>query len=303
MSPGRPLSTPSRLLSLALLVAGLVLALAPAAPADTLTPESGGSPNADDIDTLYKFVFALGVIVFLGVESVLVYTLVKYRQKRRGPPPAQIRGNTRLEIGWTAGAGGLLVIITVVMFVLLGDIKNPQNSRPGGLPLASGPQFAALGQPAPPSGKALEIEVNGQQFLWRFTYPGEGPLFSYYEMVVPFDTTVTLKITSQDVIHSWWVPKLGGKADAMPGHTNETWFRIPASDDGKPRVFVGECAELCGEGHADHYARVKAVPPEEYQRWAARQTEAIKESQEQLAISRRERQEAEPTGSETGAGG
>ena len=280
----------------------LLLATAPSAFADVLTPESGGSPNADDIDTLYKIVLALGFLIFLLVEGILVYSLIKYRQRRRGPAPAQVRGNTRLEVGWTAGAVGLVAIVATVMFVMLGDITNPQDTRPSGLRLGNGSQLAALGQPEPPDGKALNIEVNGQQYIWRFDYPGEKPVFSYYEMVVPFDTTVTLDITSQDVQHSWWIPKLGGKADAMPGHVNETWFRIPASEDGSDRVFVGECAELCGEGHADHYARVRAVTPEKYEAWAARQAEAIAESQEQLAISRRERQEAEETNTEIGAG-
>lgn len=269
-----------------------MLAVAGGAAADTLTPESGGSPNADDIDTLYKFVFALGVVVFVGVEGVLIYTLVKYRQKRHGPAPAQIRGNTRLEIGWTAGAAGLLVIITAVMFLMLGDIEDPPDSLPGGLQTGRGggeSQFAAVGQAEPPSGKALEIEVTGQQYLWRFDYPGRERLFSYHTMYVPTETTVTLKITSQDVMHSWWIPKLGAKKDAVPGHVIESWFRVPASKDGERQAFTGECAELCGEGHADHYARVVALPPEEYRAWAARQTQAISDAMVQLSISRRER--------------
>ena len=87
--------------------------------------------------------------------------------------------------------------------------------------------------------------MNGQQYLWRYDYPG-GRGLSYYELVVPTNTTVTLNITSSDVHHSWWIPKLGGKADAMPGHTNETWFKIT-----KAGTYEGQCAELCGEGHAD----------------------------------------------------
>jgi len=253
--------------------------LAPQAMADALSPESGGSPNANDIDTLYKIVFAFGVLVFLGVEGTLILFLVKYRKRRGGPPPEQIRGNTALEIGWTAGAAVLLVIITVVMFAYLGGIKNPRSSLAGGL------QFASLGQPPPPGGKSLEIGVNGQQYLWRYDYPGEDSVFNYYEMVVPIKTTVTLEITSQDVQHSWWIPKLGGKHDAVPGHTNETWFRID-----KPGSYVGECAELCGEGHATHYARVRAVEPAEYELWVTRQAELIKDSQEELAASRRERE-------------
>ena len=90
--------------------------------------------------------------------------------------------------------------------------------------------------------------MNGQQYLWRYDYPGGAT--SYYEMVVPTNTTVVLKITSSDVQHSWWIPKLGGKADAVPGHTNETWFKIS-----KEGIYKGQCAELCGSGHADMRGR------------------------------------------------
>jgi cytochrome c oxidase subunit 2 len=106
-------------------------------------------------------------------------------------------------------------------------------------------------------------------------------------MVVPIDTTVTLDITSQDVNHSWWIPELGGKADAIPGHTNQTWFKIP--EEG---VYEGACAELCGENHADMRARVRAVSVADYEAWVEGQAAAITESQEQLAIARREREQA-----------
>ena len=95
--------------------------------------------------------------------------------------------------------------------------------------------------------------MNGQQYLWRYDYPGS-KVFTYHQLVVPTDTTVVLKITSSDVIHSWWIPKLGGKADATPGYTNETWFKIS-----KPGIYKGQCAELCGSGHADMRAQVQAV--------------------------------------------
>jgi len=278
-------STPA-LAALVLVVVAL-LVLAPGAMADAFTPESSDSPNAAGIDTLYKIVFGLGLLVFLGVEGVLVYSLIKFRWRRRSPEPAQIRGNTRLEIGWTLGAAGLLVVITAITFVFLGDIKNPATSGRDGLQIGSGgASFANVGQPAPPGGRALRIKVNGQQYLWRFEYPGKPrELFTYHTLVVPVNTTVTMEITSQDVQHSWWIPKLGGKADAVPGHTNETWFKVS-----KPGLYVGECAELCGEGHASHRAIVKAVPVDRFESWATQQRADIKEAQQQLAITRRERE-------------
>jgi len=115
--------------------AGLValLALATGASADFLTPESGGSANADSIDTLYKIVLAVAVVVFFGVEGVLVYSMVRFRA-RKDAVPAQIRGNTRLEIGWTLGAAVILIVLAVVTFATLDTIRNPPNSDAAGFP-------------------------------------------------------------------------------------------------------------------------------------------------------------------------
>ena len=264
--------------------AALLLAFAPPAFADALTPESGGSPNADRIDTLYKITFYMGMVIFVAVEGLLIYTLVRYRHRRGNPEPAQIRGNTRLEVGWTVGAALILVVLSVVTFVMLPGIRTPEASGPPAS-AGAGIQFAATDQPQPPGPRPLEIEVNGQQYLWRFTYPQRG-LFSYYEMVVPTNTTVVLRITASDVIHSWWIPKLGGKADATPGHFNMTWFKAT-----RPGVYKGACAELCGENHAQMLAQVRAVPPEEYRAWTERQTAAIADAQRQLAAQRKAREQ------------
>lgn len=284
LSP-RSAGTRTRLTLLAL-AAGLIalLALAPLAAADVFTPESGGSPNADDIDTLYKIVLYVAIPIFLLVEGTLIWTLVKYRERRGGPEPAQVRGNTPLEVGWTLGAALILVVLAAVTFVYLGDIRNPSPSGPDGL--ARGVQVASIDQPAPPKsgGKALEIEVNGQQYLWRYDYPGND-VISYHRLVVPTDTTVVLKLTASDVIHSWWIPKLGGKADATPGHTNKTWFKIS-----KPGIYKGQCAELCGAGHADMRAEVEAVSPAAYEAFLQRQRADLKAAQEGLAAQRRERE-------------
>jgi cytochrome c oxidase subunit 2 len=268
------------LAALALLAIG-----APAAFADAFTPESGGSPNADDIDSLYKITLYIAIVIFLIVEGTLIWSLVKFRARKDGPEPAQIRGNTPLELGWTLGAALILVVLSVVTFVYLGDIKNPPDSGPGGLQTAEGVEVASLDQPNPPDGKSLEIGVNGQQYLWRYDYPGEEDLYSYYNLVVPTNTTVTLKITSQDVNHSWWIPKLGGKADAVPGFDNETWFKIS-----KAGTYTGACAELCGTNHADMRATVTAVAPDEYLAWTRRQAADIKEAQRGLATTRRQRE-------------
>jgi cytochrome c oxidase subunit 2 len=275
---------------LAALAAALLALLvsAPMALADTFTPESGGSPNADDIDTLYKITLYVAIVIFLIVEGTLIWSLVRYRARRRGPEAAQIRGNTPLEMGWTIAAALILVVLTVVTFIYLPDIENPPESGPDGLQ-ASQARFASDDQPAPPRDRPyLRIKVNGQQYLWRFDYPGKQTLFSYHTLVVPVDTTVVLEVTASDVIHSWWIPKLGGKVDGVPGHVNETWFKIPADQAG--RSFEGQCAELCGYNHADMRARVRAVTPAEYQAWAEQQASDIEESGKLLAEQRKGRE-------------
>jgi cytochrome c oxidase subunit II len=277
------------LLSLLVVVTG-ALVLAPIASADLFSPESGGSPNADDIDWLYWATMAVAIVVFVGVEGVLLYSVIKFKAKK-GRVAAQIRGNTRLEIGWTVGAAVILVVLATLTFVKLDGIRTPPDSSPNGL------QLADTSRRLPPNGKSLNICVNGQQYVWRFTYADDcstgknlGAPFSYEELVVPVDTTVTLDIGAQDVAHSWWIPKLGGKFDAIPGYTNHTWFKIPGKFASKPggTVFFGQCAELCGRNHANMTARVRAVSVQEYQAWLEQQKTDIKAAEKAGAQQRKE---------------
>jgi cytochrome c oxidase subunit 2 len=296
--PGRIMGTPRphvirRRLALAapLALVGLLLRSS-VASADLLSPQSGGSPNADSIDTLYWLVFGLGIIVFVGVYGVLIYSLIKYRA-RKGAVAAQIHGNTQLEIGWTVGAALILVFIAVVTFATLPSIRNPPNSDASVGQVAGVTSGVAVAQTEklPPNGKALRIDVNGQQYVWRYTYTdGDGnPLndvFAYEEMVVPAGVTVTLRIRAQDVAHSWWVPELGGKFDAVPKHTNYTWFKIPADKAGT--TFRGQCAELCGRNHANMIAKVKAVTPSEFEAWFEAKKAQIKASNDAAATQRKQ---------------
>jgi cytochrome c oxidase subunit II len=272
-----------RVLTLCVAVALLApLALAGTAFGDAFSPESGGSPQADKIDTLYWLVMVVAIIVFLGVEGALFYSLFKFRA-RRGAVAAQIRGNTRLEIGWTIGAAVILVVLAVVTFIQLPGIRTPPNSGPNGLQLADRVLVAAgPTKQLPPNGKSLNICVNGQQYVWRYTYaqncknaPLNAP-FSYEIMYVPTDTTVTLDIDAQDVVHSWWIPELGGKFDAVPGYTNNTWLKVPGDLAG--HTFRGQCAELCGRNHANMTARVRALSPQDFEAWLDNQRRAIQQA-------------------------
>ena len=276
----------SLLFALVLVAASLLPASS--AFADLIAPQSGGgTPNAEAIRSLYLWIFGLGCVVFFGVGGLLIWTVMKYRSSK-GAVAVRVHGNNRLEIGWTVGAALLLVLISVVTFLKLDQIKNPPNSSANGLAtpknvaFASGPAKPAL----PPNGRSLDIDVNGQQYVWRYTYADTDTnnlnnVFSYEQMVVPTDTTVTLNIRAQDVQHSWWIPELGGKFDAVPGYTNYTWFKIS-----EPGVYKGQCAELCGRGHATMIASVKAVSPDEFKLWYANQKAAISSAEKQAATAR-----------------
>ena len=302
-----PRTRRSLVLAISTALAGALFA-APAAHAGLLFPESGGSPNANSIKTLYIMIFVLALIIFLAVEGLLVYSLVRYRA-RKGRVAAQIHGNTPLEIGWTVGAAAILIFITVFTFIKLGDIKNPKPSE-----ASVGTQTAAVGgtllastdQPTP-KGPVLRMRVDGQQYVWAFQYPGPQYVRSFADMVVPVGETVLLDITSDDVAHSWWIPKLGGKADAVPGYHNKNWFQIPSEnlDKGPGKgtyegmravIYSGQCAELCGRNHANMLARVIGVSPDDYRAWYARKAKEIKAAQAAVAKQQKALQAQQQSG-------
>jgi cytochrome c oxidase subunit 2 len=243
-----------------------------------VTPESGGSPNADQIHSLYVVVLIIAAVIFFGVAGTLAFFLVRYRG-RRGRVASQIHGNTQLELAWTAAAAVILVALAVLTFAKLHGIVTPAASGADDIAGHSGALYATVDQPQPPGDRALRITVTGRQYLWRFDYPNGA--FSYERLVVPVDTTVVLTIRSVDVAHSWWIPELGGKADAIPGYTNRTWFKVT-----RPGAFSGQCAELCGRGHADMVAQVRAVPATDYAAWVARQKRLIEQSERSLPALR-----------------
>jgi cytochrome c oxidase subunit II len=268
-----------RLLIAALASSVLVsLLLAPSAFANFITPKTGGSPNADQIHSLYLIILYIAAVVFVIVEGALVYSVYKFRAKKVRTA-AQIHGNTRLEISWTIAAAAILVVLTVVTFIKLPSILNPPNSSAPFLE-------SSLTRPSPPNGKKLTICVQGRQYIWRYVY-GAGcetnPFtphlpYSFQEMVVPAGVTVVLSITASDVIHSWWVPSLGGKVDAVPGYTTYTWFKAPKPD----ALFHGQCAQLCGRQHATMTAQVRVVTPAQYQVWLTRQKQLIQTANSQV---------------------
>lgn len=251
------------------------------------SPQSGGSPNANQIHSLYDITLYIALVIFVGVEGALAYSLLRFRARKRAVA-AQIRGNTRLEVGWTVAAAVVLLALAIVTFAKLSSIQNPPNSSPSGSALASGGQLlASTERKLPPNGKALNITVIGRQYIWQYVYPGAsepdglGAPYSYEEMVVPTDTTVTLDIVSVDVVHSWWVPQLGGKFQAVPGYHNYTWMKVT-----KPGLYRGQCAILCGRGHARMIATVRAIPPAQFDAWLAKQKRLIGEANAEAKLER-----------------
>jgi len=245
----------SRPLACVLALTGLLFAAtAQPAVAGLLLPERGGSPNADRIASLYTVVLVLAALVFAGVTAATVYALVRYRATRN-PAAAQIRGHARLEIAWTVAATLLIVFLAVFSLTKLSAIENPDRAA------ASAADVVAAGV-GDRSQDSLRIKVTGSRYAWRYDYPNGA--YGYHAMVAPVGVTVELDIVSVDVVHSWWIPKLGGKFDAVPGYVNRTWFSLL-----KAGLYRGQCAELCGRNHSDMVAEVRGVAPAAYARWVA----------------------------------
>jgi cytochrome c oxidase subunit 2 len=235
-----------RRLSLALLAAlpaALVLAAVAAAGNGGFAPAPPASPNASRISDAYWFIFAFAAAVVVLVEGALVWFVIRYR--RRGRPRnvegPQIHGSTRLELIWTAGPVLILAVIAAFVFYELPGIKNVPSAR---------------------AGESMTVKIRAQQFYWQFEYP-DGQI-SIDRMVVPVGEVVRLEVTTPDVAHSWWIPRLGGKIDAIPGRTNTTWFKAT-----KPGVYTGQCAEFCGIQHALMRADVAVVSRADYETFLA----------------------------------
>jgi cytochrome c oxidase subunit 2 len=230
----------------AVVVLGLALAAAPPAGAGPggISPPSPETPSGDAINQLYWFVFAVCALVFLAVEVCLVLFVIRFRRRRATPDHIegpQIHGNTRLEIIWTIIPALVLLGIAVVVFV-----RTPAVQATGG-----------------GEGSELRVHVEAHQFYWEYRYPSG--VVSLDTLVLPVDRPVALELTSHDVNHSWWVPELTGKKDAVAGRTNVLRFR-PQSEG----TYDGRCAELCGILHAVMPTEVEVVSGGEFTRWLAR---------------------------------
>jgi cytochrome c oxidase subunit 2 len=223
----------------AALSAALLLAGAAAAGNGGFAPQPPASPNASRITDAYWLIFGFTAGVFVLVEGALVWFVIRYRRRGRsrdveGP---QSHGSTRLEMMWTAGPVLILAAIAAFVFYKLPGIKDVPAAR---------------------AGESMTVKVRAQQFYWQFEYP-DGQI-SIDRMVVPVGEVVRLEVTTPDVAHSWWIPSLGGKIDAIPGRTNHTWFKA-----NRIGVHSGQCAEFCGIQHAAMRADVAVVSRAAYE--------------------------------------
>jgi cytochrome c oxidase subunit II len=259
-----------------------VLALACAAPAHALGPPDSHSPNADAINSAFWVLMVVVVAVVVVINAALIVALVRFRE-RRGREPSRFaagRGALRPVVG---ALSLLAVVIFVYGVVVTNDVRGIEQSGPNGLGAAQTAQVGVKGLPAsaaiegtesatgeepitgaePTETSPLQIDAIAQQWLWRFEYPGGQPgqrTFTYGELVVPVDTTVILDITSTDVLHTWWVPALGGQVQAAPGDVTRTWFK--ADEEGR---YPGRSTVFSGTGYPVMRAWVRVVSVPDYQ--------------------------------------
>jgi len=214
------------------------------------------SPNGQDIYDTYIGISIPAIIIFVGVEIALLWVVLRYRRSRQpaGYVPPQIHGHTGLEVVWT-------VIPTIVVLVIAGY------------------SFLTLQKDFQPiTNQQMTIIVSGRQFGWDYKYEGsevvvrqDGTLAGdVIPFVVPTNTLIKLQFEGTDVIHSWWVPAITGKTDAVPGYANYSWMKIS-----QPGVWRGECAELCGSGHSTMQIIVQAMDQAAYDQWMAKQVAAL----------------------------
>ncbi|MDQ6919434.1 MAG: cytochrome c oxidase subunit II [Candidatus Dormibacteraeota bacterium] len=220
------------------------------------------SPNGQRIYDLYVRITYPAIVIFVGVELTLLYIILRFRRKHPAQVGASWHGNTPLEIIWTVIPVLIVAYIAFVSYTVLVQDFTTEAAN---------------------ANTDMNVAVNGVQFSWSYTYD-EG-FTVQNEMVVPAGKMVHMTFDSDNVIHSWWVPALTGKTDAVPGYTNQSWIKVdpsvltncPVGNDRHPDqatggcVFHGECAELCGAGHATMQIDVLVVSQSEFDSWVAAQ--------------------------------
>lgn len=212
---------------------------------NTLDP---AGPVAKTEADLFWIILVIATVIFVAVTSALLYSIIRFRDRPGAAEPRQIAGNTKLEIAWTIAPS--LVLFLVLIFTISYMYK--------------------LAQPAVASSNVVNVEAIGHQWWWEFRYKDASPVVvTGDEMHVPTGTVVHIDLSSDNVIHSFWVPQLTGKTDVIPGHNNSMWFQAD-----RVGQYRGECAEYCGTQHANMDFVVVADPPAQFQAWLSAQQAA-----------------------------
>lgn len=201
------------------------------------------------IQNLYELIFWMALVVFVGVEGFLLYTVIRFRRRRAGELPAQVHGNTPLEITWTVLPS---IVLLVIAIPTIGTI------------------FAQ--DLAPTATDVIKLKVIGHQWWWEIRYPAYGPnVVTANEFHLPAGRTTLVELTSADVVHSFWVPRMGGKMDVVPTRVTHLWFTPQATGE-----FLGQCVEFCGIQHANMRLRLFVDTPAQFEAWVKRQgSEAV----------------------------
>lgn len=242
--PGNLLRRSRTLAPLGLLSLFFLLLLACAPDAKQSTFGTAG-PVAEQQLLLFNVLLWVMVIVFILVEGVLIYAIIKFRRRPgQDELPPQTHGHTALEITWTVIPTILILGLGIWSVITLFDLDQP-----------------------PRGADTLEVTAVGHQWWWEFEYPdadGNGKyITTANELRIPVDRAIQINLRSDDVIHSFWVPKLAGKVDVVPTRNNYMWFQ--ADETG---TFYGQCAEFCGTAHAQMKFLVQVLPQEDYLAWA-----------------------------------
>lgn len=238
-------------------VAGLLLVLAlqacsADAPLNFLHPEGEVARLADD---LWKLTFGIASAVFVLVEGLILFAIFRFRERSVHALPKQTHGNNKAEIAWTIAPTLLLLGIAV-------------------------PTVAGIYRVAePPDGNRLDVKVTAHQWWWEIEYPNE-KVITAGELHIPVDRAVYVALESADVIHSFWVPKLAGKQDVVPGRTNYLTLKADVAKE-----YLGQCVEFCGLSHANMQFRVFAHSPRDFERWITEQKIAAGSPSSALAVS------------------
>ena len=196
------------------------------------------------VDALFDRLVFWGTIVFVVVEVALVVTIIKFRKRPGGPAAKPIHGNAALEITWTVIPALILVLIAIPT---VKTIFETQAEAPAG---------------------AIKVEVIGHQWWWEFRYPELG-VVTANELYLPVGRTAAFELKTKDVLHSFWIPQMGGKRDLITNKTNHLWFTPSA--DLPSSAWNGFCAEYCGSSHANMKFRLFTVQPDEFEAWARHQ--------------------------------